>query len=205
MPRKDVIVNGMAKSIIFLSRDLMDGFYQILMRERDIPFTAVSTLSGMLWEWLVMNRGLSNAPTTFKRCVNKLLRSVRNFAPSNFADGFDHSRAIDGKTDVEAYRIHVRKGLNLMQEHKLFANLKKCIFTVNEIPLLGCNVGKKGVPPDPEKIKVISDWPVPVDVKGLRKLLGLAASLHKYSRNYAKMTVHSLSSTKEKREVVMEC
>lgn len=29
--------------------DLMDGFYQILMRERDVPFTAVSTPSGMLW------------------------------------------------------------------------------------------------------------------------------------------------------------
>ena len=35
---------------IFSSMDLMDGFYQILMRERDIPYTAVSTPSGMLWE-----------------------------------------------------------------------------------------------------------------------------------------------------------
>ena len=40
------------------------------------------------------------------------------------------------------------------------------------------------------KIKAITDWIVPVDVKGLRKLLGLAAYLHKYSRNYAEMTVH---------------
>ncbi|CAI5703144.1 unnamed protein product [Peronospora effusa] len=31
---------------------------------------------------------------------------------------------------------------------------------------------------------------MPVDVKGLRKFLGLAAYLHKYSRNYAEMTVH---------------
>ena len=44
--------------------------------------------------------------------------------------------------------------------------------------------------PDPKKIKAITDWPVPVDVKGLRKFLGLAAYLHKYSRNYAEMTVH---------------
>ena len=41
--------------------DLMDGFYQILMRERDIPYTAVSTPSGMFWEWLVIPQGLSNA------------------------------------------------------------------------------------------------------------------------------------------------
>uniref|UniRef100_A0AAV1UWY7 Reverse transcriptase/retrotransposon-derived protein RNase H-like domain-containing protein n=1 Tax=Peronospora matthiolae TaxID=2874970 RepID=A0AAV1UWY7_9STRA len=77
-----------------------------------------------------------------------------------------------------------------MREHKLFANLKKFRFPANEIPLLGCIAGKNGVRPDPEKVKAISDWPVPVDDKGLRKFLGLAAYLHKYSRNYAEMTVH---------------
>ena len=32
-PRKDVIIDSMSKSIIFLSMDLMDGFYQIVMRD----------------------------------------------------------------------------------------------------------------------------------------------------------------------------
>ena len=77
-----------------------------------------------------------------------------------------------------------------MREHKLYAHLKRCIFGASEIPLLGCIVGKHGVRPDTEKIKAITDWPVPTAVKRLRKLLGLAAYLHKYSRNYAKMTVH---------------
>ena len=97
---------------------------------------------------------------------------------------------MNGKTDVEVHRTHVRQVLTLMRKHKLYANLKKCIFAASEIPLLGCIVGKNGVRPDPEKIKAITDWPVPVDVKGLRKFLGLAAYVHKYSRNYAEMTVH---------------
>ena len=67
IPRKDVIIDGMSKSTILSSMNLMDGFYQILMRERDIPYTAVSTPSGMLWEWLVMPQGSSNAPATFNR------------------------------------------------------------------------------------------------------------------------------------------
>uniref|UniRef100_A0AAV1TKP5 Reverse transcriptase domain-containing protein n=1 Tax=Peronospora matthiolae TaxID=2874970 RepID=A0AAV1TKP5_9STRA len=82
---------------------------------------------------------------------------------------------MDENTDVGVHRIHVRKVLVLMREHKLFANLRKCIFAANVIPLLGCIVGKNGVRPDPETIKAISDWPVTVDVKGLRKFLGLAA------------------------------
>uniref|UniRef100_A0AAV1T445 Reverse transcriptase domain-containing protein n=1 Tax=Peronospora matthiolae TaxID=2874970 RepID=A0AAV1T445_9STRA len=76
--------------------DLMDGFYQILMRDRDISYTAVRAPSGMLWEWLVMPEELSNAPATFSKCVTNLLRSVRDFAPSYFDDVFDHSRAVDG-------------------------------------------------------------------------------------------------------------
>ena len=33
IPRKDVIIDDRSKSTIFSSMDLMDGFYQILMRE----------------------------------------------------------------------------------------------------------------------------------------------------------------------------
>ena len=51
-------------------------------------------------------------------------------------------------------------------------------------------MGKHGVRPNPEKIKAITDWPVLTNVNRLRKFLGLAAYLHKYSRNYAEMTVH---------------
>ncbi|KAE9044266.1 hypothetical protein PR002_g2897 [Phytophthora rubi] len=62
IPRKDVLQNNMAGCIIFSALDMVDGYYQLLMRESDIPLTAVSTPRWMLWEWLVMPQGLSNAP-----------------------------------------------------------------------------------------------------------------------------------------------
>ena len=92
-----------------------------------------------------------------------------------------------------------------MRERKLYANLKKGIFAASEIPLLGCIVGNHGARRDPEQIKAITDCPVPTDVKGLRKLLGLAAYLHKYSHDYADMTVHLSRLLKKEREVGMEC
>ncbi|OWY91389.1 reverse transcriptase, partial [Phytophthora megakarya] len=184
IPRKDVIIDSMSKSTIYSALDLRDGFYQILMRESDIPLTAVSTPSGMLWEWLVMPQGLKNAPATFNRCVTHLLRSVRDFAPSYFDDVYVHSRAVNEKTDVETHKEQLQALLGLMRKHKLYANLKS-IFGASEIPVLGCLVGKNGVRPDPEKVRVINEWPTPSNVKELRQFLGLATYLCKYVDNYA--------------------
>ncbi|KAG3170915.1 hypothetical protein PC128_g18837 [Phytophthora cactorum] len=51
-----------------------------------------------------------------------------------------------------------------MRKHKLYANLKKCIFGASEIRILGCLVGKSAE---------------------LRQSLGLATYLCKHVENYA--------------------
>ncbi|KAG2812184.1 hypothetical protein PC113_g23588 [Phytophthora cactorum] len=168
----------MAKSTIYSALDLRDGFYQILMRESDIALTAVGTPSGMLWERVVMPQGLKNASATFNRCVTHLLRSVCDFAPSYFDD-------------------RLRKLLGLMCKHKLYANLKKCIFGASETPILGCLVGKNGVRPDPEKVRVINEWPTLSNVKELRQFLGLATYVCKYVENYAGK-IHPMSQLLKK-------
>ncbi|KAF1332701.1 reverse transcriptase, partial [Globisporangium splendens] len=185
IPRKDVLIDSMGGSTVFSALDLMDGFYQILMRESDVPLTAVSTPSGMLWEWLVMPQGLKNAPATFNRLVTHLLRPHRAYAPSYFDDIFVHSRAEGDLSAVDVHKRHLRSVLQCLRDNSLYCNLKKCIFGASEIPILGCYVGKAGVRADPEKIKAIADWPIPKNVKDLRKWLGLANYLHKYSHNYA--------------------
>ncbi|KAG3017408.1 hypothetical protein PC120_g11029 [Phytophthora cactorum] len=69
IPRKDVLQNNMVGCTLYSALDLVDGYYQLLMRACDVPLTVVSTPSGMLWEWLVMPQGLSNVPATFNRLV----------------------------------------------------------------------------------------------------------------------------------------
>ncbi|KAF1334481.1 Pol protein, partial [Globisporangium splendens] len=197
VPRKDMILDRMVGSTVFSAIDLKDGFYQIRMRESDVPFTAVSTPSGMLWEWMVMPQGLKNAPATFNRIVTNVLRPLREFAPSYFDDIFVHSKALGKKKDVDVHLEHLRQVFQVMRENKLYANLKKCIFFAPEIPVLGCFVGKNGVRADPEKVKAVDDWPTPQNVKQLRQWLGLANCLHKYTRNYAAL-VQPLTSLLKK-------
>src|SRR6218665_3369054 len=179
----------MQGSEIFSTIDLMDGFDQILMRESDIPLTAVSTPSGMLWEWLVMPQGLKNAPATFNRLIQAVMRKHREYAPSFFDDIYIHSKPdkAGGKTALEMHLRHLRLVFETLREAKLFATLKKSLFCVPELPVLGDLVSKDGVRPDPGKVKSVAEWPIPKDVKSLRRWLGMANYLHKYAANYAQL------------------
>ncbi|KAE9174136.1 hypothetical protein PF004_g26747 [Phytophthora fragariae] len=197
IPRKDMVLDSMSGSVIYSAIDLTDGFYHILMRESDIPLTAVSTPSGMLWEWLVMPQGLKNAPATFNRLVSHVLRPLRDFAPSYFDDIFVHSRAEGDLSAVEVHVRRLRQVFQVMRENKLYANLKKCVFCAPEIPVLGCYVSKNGVRADPEKISSICSLPTPTSPTELRQWLGLANYLHKYTKDYAGL-IQPLSSLLKK-------
>ncbi|KAH9125839.1 hypothetical protein AeMF1_003623 [Aphanomyces euteiches] len=124
----------------------------------------------MLWKWLVMPQGLSNAPATFSPMVTAKLRPLRAFAPSYFDDIYIHSRL-----------------LTVLRDNGLYANLAKCMFGVEEIPVLGDFVGINGCRADPSKVKAIRDWPVPSTQTELRSWLGLATYLHKFSANFASL------------------
>uniref|UniRef100_A0AAV1TUW6 Reverse transcriptase/retrotransposon-derived protein RNase H-like domain-containing protein n=1 Tax=Peronospora matthiolae TaxID=2874970 RepID=A0AAV1TUW6_9STRA len=94
---------------------------------------------------------------------------------------------MNGRSDVDNHIDHLRAVLECMRTNKLYANASKCIFGAEEIPFLGCFIGKRGIRADPVKVKAIVDWPVPRNQKDLRKWLGLANYLHKYSHNYAEV------------------
>ncbi|KAG3073623.1 hypothetical protein PC121_g8577 [Phytophthora cactorum] len=163
IPRKDVLQNNMVGCRLYSALDLVDRYYQLLIIACDVPLTAVSTPSGMLWE------------------------PHRAYAQAYFDDIIDHSRAEHGKSDVEDHVKHLRAVLECMRTNTLYANLDKCVFVAEEIPFLGCFIGKRGQRADPAKAKAIVEWPVPKNQKDLRKWLGLANYLHKYSANYAEI------------------
>ena len=90
---KDMVLDTMVGSELFGAIDLTDGFYWILIRDSGIPFIAVSTTNEMLWEWIILPQGLKNVTSTLNRMVTRLIRPLRNFAPSYFDDIFVLSRA----------------------------------------------------------------------------------------------------------------
>jgi len=62
----------------------------------------------------------------------------------------------------------MRMVLKTLEEHKLYAKLKKYEFWLERVQFLGHIVTKHGISVDPGKVEAIVNWPRPTNVSEVR-------------------------------------
>jgi hypothetical protein len=91
--------------------------------------------------------GLKNAPTTFMRMMDDILRPFTNTFVVVYLDDI----LIYIKTWAKHLQ-YIQKVLHTLQQHKLYANLKKSSFGMDRVHYLGYIVDHHSLHVDPTKI-----------------------------------------------------
>eukprot|EP00253_Pinus_taeda_P006938 PITA_06938 len=174
LPRMDDMMDCLSGATYFSKIDLKSGYHQIRICEGDEWKTAFKTNEG-LYEWLVMPFGLSNAPRTFMRLMNEVLKEFNDKFVIVYLDFI----LIFSKTKEEHFR-HLQSVLRKLQQNKLLINLKKCTFFQRELIYLGFVIAENELKMDPEKVTAIVSWPSPKSLFEVRSFHGLAIFYRKF-------------------------
>src|SRR4051812_13021365 len=168
LPRINDFFDQLEGACVFSKIDLRSGYFQLKIREHDIPKTSFVTRYGS-YEYTVMPFGLANAPSLFMNMMKNVFMEFLD----KFVVIFIHDILIYSK-NVEDHEKHLRLIMEKLREHQLYAKFDKCEFLLSEVGFLGDIVSKEGIAVDPSKLTAVTEWEPPKNVGEVWSFLGSA-------------------------------
>ncbi|KAA3466713.1 DNA/RNA polymerase superfamily protein [Gossypium australe] len=161
LPRIDDLFDQLKGASMFSKIDLRSGYYQLRVRESDVPKTAFRTRYGH-YEFLVMLFGLTNAPAIFMDLMNRIFRPYLD----QFVVVFIDDILIYSQDETE-HAEHLR------------------LFWLKEVSFLWHVISSSGIRVDPSKILAILDSKPPRNVSEVRSFLGLSGYYRLFVKGFS--------------------
>ena len=151
IPLLSETLDKLSKAKYFTKIDIISAFNALRVHPDSVPLTAFRTRFG-LFDSLVMNFGLCNAPATWQSYINEQLKDFLDvFCTAYLDDILIYSETLD------EHKIQVRQIIERMHAAGLNIDIDKCEFYQTEVKFLGLIITDHGIRMDPDKVKTIVD------------------------------------------------
>ena len=180
MPKVDETLAQLAGARLFSKLDANSGFWQIPLSETSRHLTTFLTPFGR-YCFNKLPFGISSAPEHFQKRMSKILQGLEGVVCQ--VDDV----LIFGKDALE-HDERLMKALERIAESGVTLNEAKCKFGQDRIEFLGHVIDQNGISASPEKVAALVEMKPPTNVTGLRRFLGMANQLGKFSRQLAELS-----------------
>jgi hypothetical protein len=136
-----------------------------------------------MYEYMVMAKGLTNAPSYFMYLMNKVFMEYLD----KFIMVFIQDILVYSKNEQE-YEEHLHLVLQKLRDHRFYAKLSKCEFWLKQVAFFGRVMLKGGICVDPSKIQDVLSWNALASVNEIQSFPGLAGYYHTFIEGFLKIT-----------------
>ena len=166
LPHLRDLLDELHGSKYFSSIDLRSGYFNIVLSEESRECTAFNA-NGQTYIYRKMPQGVKVAPMIFQRVMLKVTGDLLKKSCLVFMDDL----LTYDKTVEDALQT-IDKVLERFGEAGFLLNGEKCQFGMTSIRYLGFQISEKGWVPTQDKIKSITEFPLPTTVTELKSFLG---------------------------------
>ena len=177
MLKVDTTLALLSGAKVFSKFDANSGFWQIPLANKSKLLTTFITPYGRFC-FNKLPFGISSAPEIFQRHMSEVLSGL----PGVLCHVDDV--LVFGKDRIE-YDTRLQVTLKRLQTAGITLNEGKCQFYQSCITFLGHVIHSNGISPDPKKTAAIQNMKPPSSVSELRRFMGMANQMSKFSPNIA--------------------
>lgn len=196
LPNITDILDKLGRANYFTTLDLASGFHQIEIDKNDIQKTGFSTQNGH-YEFKRMPFGLKNAPSTFQRVMDNILRGLNNEICLVYLDDI-----IIFSTSLQEHICRLKSVFDRLRKANFKIQLDKSNFLQKEVAYLGHVITPQGVRPNPDKISAIQKFPIPTTQKEIKSFLGLLGYYRRFIKDFAKITKPLTACLKKNAKII---
>lgn len=179
LPRIEEVVNRVAQYSVYSSIDLKEAYHQVPIRDDEKAYTAFEA-NGKLYQFRRIPFGVTNGVACFQRIIDKIIND------ENLQDTFPY---VDDVTvcgvSQEAHDRNLERFLNAAKRYNLSLNENKCVFSATTINLLGYKITQGTIQPDPERLRPLTNLPVPHSTNELKRVLGMFSYYSRWIPKFA--------------------